>query len=357
MISWLEFSYFDALDLFCPGRPFPLTPTVGIALFLDLLHGLLERQGQSTLVKEIAPHVDYLVDILNEYGAFLLTGTAGSACPDLIFSDDVTDEPGFARIRRRSKNGIIFVRIIPGFNTYHFWGKVAADRIGRAVVRASATVRTRVKIQNVLPRKSLKTTNPNLFQFHPVLDTPANRLYSSPVQIGKEHIWDGSDYVEMLRDRQVVQQGEKYQYMSPVTRNMNEVQCGGAESRHKKSSETRCRKHARFSRYCRTLQRTSVKYHVRNHECSHKPQDDIGLVLMSLCAGMGVPGRMKYCPADDSYDTDPQNDDSRIIFKDIIKETWGARKKRQVELRGEALADESKGPEREDHETGEKQNV
>ena len=78
---------------------------------------------------------------------------------------------------------------------------------------------------------------------------------------------------------------------------------------------------------------------------------------MALCAGMGVPGRMKYRPADDSYDTDPQNDESRIIFKDIIKESWGARKKRQVELRGEALADESKGPEREDHETGEKQNV
>ena len=67
---------------------------------LDALQHRQAGFGDLRQVKdEVAPHINYLIDMLDEYGANILTGAAGSASPDNVFGYDPTHQ-GFGAVAR-----------------------------------------------------------------------------------------------------------------------------------------------------------------------------------------------------------------------------------------------------------------
>ena len=129
------------------------------------------------MIEEPSSHIDYLVYVFYENRAFSLTSAARGAGPYFFFRDYVAHELDIFRFLDRSEYREVFVRVIPRLYAYHSGRKLPPDRIGRAIVRAPAAVRTGIEIQHMLPGELLEARDAALGQIHPVRNTALDRFY------------------------------------------------------------------------------------------------------------------------------------------------------------------------------------
>ena len=88
----LDFASLLELFGFDPVRPLLLHLAVWISAALQGLQRLLERLGHVAVIHHAPPQIDDFVDVLDQQRAFLLTGSACGAGPNLVLRVDAADQ-------------------------------------------------------------------------------------------------------------------------------------------------------------------------------------------------------------------------------------------------------------------------
>ena len=112
-------------------------------------------------------------------------------------------------------NGIIFKGIIPALDRNKPRRQRAFYGIGGTLIRASAAIRTRIKIQDMLPGKILKFFDAKRFELIQlvVFNAPLNRLDRTFFQLHEKYVGNRCDYMKMFSHGQKTQKEKENQIM------------------------------------------------------------------------------------------------------------------------------------------------
>ena len=191
---------------------------VGVALGLDTPQRALRLFREFALLQhEAAAHVDDLRHVLDQHRAFLLARAAGDARPDLVLLDRLADQllrllGRAALLGRRVAHGL--EEVLPSVDDDHLGIERLAGEEGRTLLLAATAFRAGVKVQEVLPgplRDGADAIVLGVLQID-----RRKRCAGFGRQLAEEHVGDGDDDVQVLRARDVDEEGEHRQDVDPV---------------------------------------------------------------------------------------------------------------------------------------------
>ena len=191
---------------------------VGVALALDAPQCPLGLLGEFALFKhQAATHIDDLGHVLDQHRAFLLAGPAGHARPDFVLLDRLANKflsllrcP--ALLRRRVADGL--EKIFASIDDDHLGIERLAGEKGGALLLAAATFGARVQVEQVLPRPLGHGADPVVFGVLQIDWRQRGAGFGG--QLAEEDVRDGDDDVQVLRARNVDEEGEHRQDVHPV---------------------------------------------------------------------------------------------------------------------------------------------
>ncbi len=133
----------------CPGEAVLLLELPGVAAHAHRFQGLGRRAGEATLVGQVAPQLEDLVQLVERRRAHLDARAAGDAAPDLVLADQVV-QAGAGRVGVGVVTQGAAHRLLGRQHQAHR-AQRAAGGVGRAGVLAAAAARAGVQVLQVGP--------------------------------------------------------------------------------------------------------------------------------------------------------------------------------------------------------------